>query len=116
MSLNLNRTSTKAPTATSLDLALQEAVDTINRFQVRQRVLRSFSQLAGDQSITMPNDFGFQVGGVVVVAANCISTDDIAFAATAHWVQLQDGRIRVTVLGLDAAKQYKVTLEVIERG
>jgi hypothetical protein len=116
MTLTLNRTARLRPTSEDLNTKLQEALNLIDDFRIRQRVLRTFNDLPGNKSLVLQNDFGFQVGGVIVVAANCISAPDTAFGSGAHWRQMGDGRLVVTILGLAASQKYKVTLEVIERG
>lgn len=116
MTLNIKRVSSNNPDVAELSVRVQEVANSVNDFKIRQRVLVPVENVTTLTPIVLGGSFGFQVGGVIVVAANRTDSVDTPFACTAHWSQTPDGRISVTPVGLTASAKYKIVLEVIERG
>lgn len=116
MTLRINRISTNDTDVAGLSVRVQEFADLVTGFKICRRVQVPIENVTTLTPILLKNSYGFQVGGVTIIAANRVDSVDTPFNVFAHWVQLPDGRISVTPVGLTASAKYKIVLEVIERG
>lgn len=116
MTLRINRISANNPDTVELGVRVQEFADLVTDFKICRRIQVPIENVTTLTPVLLQNSFGFQVGGVSIIAANRVDSVDTPFNVFAHWVQLPDGRISVTPVGLTASAKYKIVLEVIERG